>query len=37
MMCKYHIVFIPKYMRKAIYGAYRENTRDILIKLCEMK
>ena len=36
-MCKYHIVFIPKYRRKAIYGAYRESIRDILIKLCEYK
>lgn len=22
-MCKYHIVFTPKYRRKAIYGQYR--------------
>lgn len=36
-MCKYHIVFIPKYRRKAIYGAYRESIRDILTKLCEYK
>ena len=23
-MCKYHIVFCPKYRRKAIYNQYRE-------------
>jgi len=30
-MCKYYIVFIPKYRRKVIYGVYREFIRDILI------
>ena len=24
-MCKYHIVFTPKYRRKAIYGQYRSS------------
>ena len=28
-MCKYHIVFTPKYRRKMIYNQYREDvTRD---------
>ena len=36
-MCKYHIVFIPKYRRKAIYGVYKESIREILIQLCRYK
>lgn len=35
--CKYHIVFIPKYRRKAIYGQYREDLRDIIKTLCKYK
>ena len=29
-MCKYHIVFTPKYRRKAIYNQYRVDIGDIL-------
>ena len=36
-MCKYHIVFIPKYRRKAIYGQYREDLREIIRNLCRYK
>ena len=36
-MCKYHIVFTPKYRRKAIYGQYRESIREILRTLCKYK
>lgn len=36
-MCKYHIVFTPKYRRKAIYGQYREDLRDIFKRLCKYK
>ena len=36
-MCKYHIVFIPKYRRKSIYGVYKESIREILIQLCKYK
>ena len=36
-MCKYHIVFTPKYRRKAIYNQYRESIRDILKTLCGYK
>ena len=36
-MCKYHIVFIPKYRRKAIYGQYRESLREIIRTLCKYK
>ena len=35
--CKYHIVFIPKYRRKIIYGKLRIDIGAILRKLCEMK
>jgi len=36
-MCKYHIVFSPKYRRKAIYGQYRESIGRILRELCGYK
>ncbi|MGX9931624.1 transposase, partial [Virgibacillus salarius] len=35
--CKYHIVFIPKYRRKEIYGKFRRDIGVILRRLCEMK
>ena len=35
--CKYHIVFIPKYRRKEIYGKLRANIGQILRQLCEYK
>ncbi len=35
--CKYHIVFIPKYRRKEIYGKLRSNIRDIIKELCSYK
>ena len=34
--CTYHIVFIPKYRRKIMYGELKKDVRDILKKLCEM-
>ena len=36
-LCKYHIVFTPKYRRKIIYGQYKESIRDILRQLCAYK
>ena len=33
-MCKYHIVFTPKYRRKMIYNQYREDVREIIKQLC---
>ena len=36
-MCKYHIVFTPKYRRKAIYNQYKVSIRDILKQLCAYK
>ena len=35
--CTYHIVFIPKYRRKVMYGKLRNDLKQILIKLCQMK
>jgi len=36
-MCKYHIVFTPKYRRKAIYNQYRKSVGEILRNLCRYK
>ncbi len=33
-MCKYHIVFTPKYRRKAIYYKVRSDLIDIIKHLC---
>ena len=35
--CTYHIVFIPKYRRKIMYGELKRELAEILKKLCEMK
>ena len=36
-MCKYHIVFTPKYRRKIIYAQYKASVVDILKDLCKWK
>ena len=36
-LCKYHIVFTPKYRRKIIYNKYREDLQEILKMLCDWK
>ena len=36
-MCKYHIVFTPKYRRKATCSQIRSDIGEILRKLCEYK
>ena len=36
-VCKYHIVFTPKYRRKIIYNQYKESIRDIIEQLCAYK
>jgi len=33
-MCKYHIVFTPKYRRKVIYNQYRSSLEEIFHRLC---
>lgn len=35
--CTYHIVWIPKYRRKVLYGEVREEIRDLLKTLVEAK
>jgi putative transposase len=35
--CKYHVVFIPKYRRKVLYGRLRAGVGRILRDLCEQK
>ena len=35
--CQHHIVFIPKYRKKVLYGKVREDVREILSTLCKYK
>ena len=35
--CKYHVVFIPKYRRKQLYGELRRYWGEVLRKLAEQK
>ena len=35
--CCYHVVFVPKYRRKAMYGEVRKDLVDIFKQLCQMK
>ena len=35
--CQYHIVFIPKYRRKKLYGVVRDDVREIIRTLCKYK
>ena len=32
--CKYHIVWVPKYRRKVLYGKVRRRTGEIIRELC---
>ena len=36
-MCKYHIVFTPKYRRKSIYYKIRQDLIEIFRQLCQYK
>ncbi len=36
-MCKYHIMFTPKYRRKVIYNQYRSSFGEIFHRLCSYK
>lgn len=33
--CQYHVVFIPKYWKKVLYGQMREDVREIMQELCK--
>jgi Transposase and inactivated derivatives len=35
--CTYHIVFIPKYRRKVMFGELRREVGEILGKVCKME
>jgi putative transposase len=35
--CKYHVVFIPKYRKKALYQELRKHLGDVLRNLAEQK
>ena len=35
--CIYHIVFIPKYRRKIMYGGIRSDVREVIRTLCGYK
>ena len=35
--CQYHIVFIPKYRKKILYGKMRQDVREIISMLCKYK
>ena len=36
-VCKYHIVFAPKYRRQIIYGKVKQDIGQMIRKLCEYK
>ena len=36
-LCKYHIVFTPKYRRKVIYNSIKADIREIIRNLCKWK
>jgi hypothetical protein len=36
-VCKYHIVFTPKYRRKEIYNQVRKDLIEIFKRLCKYK
>ena len=36
-LCKYHIVFCPKYRRKIIYNQYQADLREIIRTLCKVQ
>ena len=35
--CKYHVIFIPKYRRRALYGQLRRHLGEVFRKLTEQK
>ena len=35
--CKYHVVFIPKYRRKVLYGALRRHLGEVFHRLARQK
>ena len=35
--CKYHVVFVPKYRTKTLYGKFRNQVGEILRELCRQR
>ena len=35
--CQYHIVFIPKYRKRILYGRLREDIKEIISTLCKYR
>ena len=35
--CKYHVVFVPKYRKKVLYGRLRRQVGEILRNLCRQR
>jgi len=35
--CKYHVVIVPKYRKRALYGRIRTRAREIILDLCKQK
>lgn len=35
--CQYHIVFIPKYRKKVLYGQLKSDVREIISTLCKYR
>jgi len=35
--CKYHVVIVPKYRKKALYGQLRNQVGDVLCDLCRQR
>ena len=35
--CKYHVVFVPKYRKKQLYGKFRSRVGEILRDLCRQR
>ena len=35
--CQYHVVFIPKYRQKRLYGEVRATVREVIKMLCKYK
>ena len=35
--CIYHIVWIPKYRRKALFGEYRREMGEIIGRICKLE
>ena len=35
--CKYHVVFVPKFRKKKLYGKFRNKVGEILRELCRQR